>query len=59
MEFTVPKSGNYHIGIERGKADSGWARIDNAMLLGNYEPAFGYSRVILDGKVIYIMEKDK
>ncbi len=59
LEFTVPKSGNYHIGIERGKADSGWARIDNAMLLGNYEPAFGYSRVILDGKVIYIMEKDK
>ncbi len=55
LEFKVPKSANYHIGIERGNAEKGWARIDNARLLGNFEPAFGYKRVIMDdGKVVYL-----
>ncbi|MBQ2881591.1 MAG: hypothetical protein IJE40_04935, partial [Clostridia bacterium] len=55
LEFKVPKSTNYHIGIERGNAEKGWARIDNARLLGNFDPAFGYKRVIMeDGKVVYL-----
>lgn len=58
LEFSVPKSGNYHIGIERGNASAGWARIDNAELLGNYDAAFGYKRVIMDdGKIVYIFEE--
>ncbi len=48
LDFTVPESTNYHIGIERGKATKGWARIDNATLLGNCEAAFGYKRVGTD-----------
>jgi len=48
LDFTVPKSTNYHIGIERGEATEGWARIDNATLLGNNEAAFGYKRVGTD-----------
>lgn len=57
LEFTVPKDGNYHIGIERGNATAGWARIDNAILLGNFAPAFGYKKVIKeDGKIIFIYE---
>ena len=32
VEFEVPKDGNYHIGIERGKATEGWARIDSVSL---------------------------
>lgn len=38
LTFTVPKTGNYHIGIERGNARSGWARIDNASLTANVDP---------------------
>ena len=30
LTFTVPTSGNYHIGIERGNATAGAARIDSA-----------------------------
>lgn len=48
LDFTVPKDGNYHVGIERGDAESGWARIDNATLLGNCDAAFGYKRVGTD-----------
>lgn len=48
MDFTVPESTNYHIGIESGNATEGWARIDNAVLLGNNEAAFGYKRVGTD-----------
>ena len=32
LNFTVPKSGNYQLGIERGDSTSGMARIDNAAL---------------------------
>ncbi len=32
MEFTVPKDGNYHVGVERGDAQSGFAYIDNVSL---------------------------
>ena len=48
LEFSVPKDSNYHIGIERGKAVKGWARMDNATLLGNCDAAFGYKRVGTD-----------
>lgn len=48
LDFTVPESTNYHIGIEKGDAQNGWARIDNATLLGNDEAAFGYKRVGTD-----------
>lgn len=33
MEFTAPASANYHIGIERGNAESGFAYIDDACLI--------------------------
>ena len=53
LEFTVPSSGNYRLGIERGKADSGYARIRAAAFGGN-ENANGYEKVIFDrGKIIY------
>ena len=56
LVFKVPKSGNYHVGIERGDATKGWARIDNARLLGNFDPAFGYKHVYNnDGKVTFVM----
>lgn len=29
FSFEVPKTGNYHVGVERGEATSGWARIDD------------------------------
>ncbi len=48
LDFTVPVSTNYHIGIESGEAKEGFARIDNATLLGNCEAAFGYKRVGTD-----------
>lgn len=55
LEFKVPKDANYHVGIERGNAEKGWARIDNARLMGNFRGAYGYKRVIMDdGKVVYI-----
>lgn len=54
LTFTVPVNGNYHIGIERGKAQNGYAYIDNAMLMGNCEAALDYDNVIFDrGKIIY------
>ena len=57
LDFRVPRDGNYHVGIERGSAAAGWARIDNAMLLGNMVSAFGYSKVIREaGKPIFIYE---
>ncbi len=59
LEFEVPANDNYHIGIERGSAEKGWARIDNARLMGNYEGAFGYKKVIMDdGKVVYVYNED-
>jgi hypothetical protein len=30
--FEVPATGNYHVGVERGEAKGGWARIDDVML---------------------------
>ena len=30
LTFEIPKTGNYQIGIERGNATKGWARIDSA-----------------------------
>lgn len=54
LDFTVPESGNYHVGIERGNAESGWARITAAALIGNTDAAFGYKSVVKkDGKIIF------
>ncbi len=62
LEFSVPKDTNYHIGIERGNAEKGWARIDNATLLGNCDAAFGYKRVGTDPyrgmKPLYFYDPD-
>ena len=62
FEFSVPESGNYHIGIERGEAAKGWAKIDNAVLLGNNDAAFGYARVATDPqrnwKPLYFYDPD-
>ena len=33
LEFAVPRTGNYHIGMERGNAAKGWARMDSADVL--------------------------
>ena len=55
LEFTVPRDGNYHIGIERGKAAAGWAGIDDAVLLGNREEASGYRRIIRKNGGIYYL----
>lgn len=30
--FEVPATGNYHVGVERGEAKGGWARIDDVSL---------------------------
>lgn len=35
LNFQVPETGNYHIGIERVDANKGWARIDSATILAN------------------------
>ena len=32
LDWTAPADGNYQIGIERGGATSGWARIDDAVI---------------------------
>ncbi len=62
LDFTVPKSANYHVGIEQGSAKSGWAKIDNAVLLGNCDAAFGYARVGTDPqrnwKPLYFYDPD-
>ena len=34
LSFSVPKVGNYHVGLERGDAQSGFAYLDNASLAG-------------------------
>ena len=53
LSFTVPKSGNYHVGIENGDADEGEAYIRNAAFSGGSVPP-GYETVISDcGKIIY------
>ena len=46
LEFTVPKNGNYHIGLETGNATSGWAEIRRANLLGNPGPDYNYPEVM-------------
>ncbi len=52
MTFTVPKDGNYKIGIERGYAKSGFAKIKDARLGNFYAP--GNAKIITDrGKIIY------
>ena len=59
IEFTVPESGNYLLGIERGEALKGEANIKNAYLYGNYHNAYGYNKAILDeGKLIYVYNED-
>ena len=35
--FRVPKTGNYQIGVERGNAAKGWARIDSVSILEFWE----------------------
>ena len=32
LDWTAPAAGNYQIGIERGSASSGWARVDDAVI---------------------------
>ena len=46
LEFTVPKNGNYHIGLEAGDAKSGWAEIRRANLLGNPGPEYNYPEIM-------------
>lgn len=62
MDFTVPFSGNYHIGIENIDNRDGLAQITNAVLLGNNEAAFGYVRVGTDPqrnwKPLYFFDPD-
>lgn len=54
FDFLVPESGNYHVGIERGDAENGWARITEAELIGNTDAAFGYKNVVkTDGKIMF------
>ena len=62
MDFTVPVSANYHIGIECVDGEQGSACITNATLLGNNEAAFGYARVGTDPqrnwKPLYFYDPD-
>lgn len=52
LHFTVPESGNYHIGIERVQ-NGGAAQIRSAVF-GYHAAAFGYDKVIFDrGKVVF------
>ena len=46
LEFTVPASGNYHVGIESGDAKSGWAEIRSADLLGNPGLVIDYPQML-------------
>lgn len=41
LNFTVPKTGNYHIGIERGDAAKGTAYIDNVTCQAVYDDVAG------------------
>ncbi len=53
LSFRVPRDGNYHIGLERGGATEGYARMTGADL-GNHEAAFGFRDAIFDnGKMIF------
>ena len=62
MDFTVPISGNYHIGIECADAAPSVACMTDAVLLGNNEAAFGYARVGTDPqrnwKPLYFFDPD-
>lgn len=44
LEFLIPETGNYHVGIERGNATDGWATIDDAVL----ETLYGQEVIFLD-----------
>ncbi|MBQ6163821.1 MAG: hypothetical protein IJK23_05040 [Clostridia bacterium] len=53
LSFTVPADGNYHVGMERGDAREGFARMRQAACF-NSEAAFGNEDMIFDnGKIIY------
>lgn len=52
LEFEVPKSGNYLIGIEKGDASSGEAYIYEAEFAGIQNAAPGYSNVTKHGSQI-------
>lgn len=55
LPFTVPKDGNYHVGLERGDAKRGYARI-REIRLGAHPAAFGYDHVISEqGKILFRM----
>lgn len=62
IDFKVPRDANYHVGIERGDAENGWARIDNMTLVGNCDAAFGHLRAGADyqrgWKPLYFYSKD-
>ena len=59
LEFLVPESANYRLGIERGEATKGEAYIKNAYLYGNFDKAYGYKRAVMDGgKLIYVYNED-
>ena len=58
LAFRVPADGNYHVGIERGDAVKGFARM-RAASLGSQEAAFGFEDVIFDnGKMIFRYNDD-
>ena len=57
FEFEVPKDGNYHIGLERGEARNGFARI-RGVRLANDPAATGFTDVVFDrGKMLYVMQR--
>ncbi|MBQ7152347.1 MAG: right-handed parallel beta-helix repeat-containing protein [Clostridia bacterium] len=61
LDFTVPKDGNYHIGMEGDCAKGGSAQMEKAWFIGNMENAYGYDHVLnVDegGKIIFFWEAD-
>jgi len=64
LDFTVPVSGNYHVGIERGNARRGSAQCRRARVIGNVENAqvYGYNYVINvddNEKILYFEKEDE
>ena len=50
ISFTVPKSANYQIGLQRGDAREGFCKICNLDLRGSIDGAFGFDRCDRDDK---------
>ena len=58
LAFTVPADGNYRLGLERGNAAGGWARVRD-IRLGAHPAAFGYDHVVSEhGKLLFRNKAD-